>query len=294
MVTPNTRFDYTPFGGPVSWIAGVVVAGDDESEFRPFGSSFLVAPNLAFTARHVIDAIFEDFAGKRPDDITGQMPFGVQLGTADVSSGKLLKWDVVDYHYSRTIDITGLAIEPAEGLPIHHVWHLPRLNLLPPTEGETITAYGYPNTKSRPLGDGSFRLLLNPKTAAGVVKEVHHQYRDRGSLPFPCFHTNARFDAGMSGGPVFNQAGQIIAVICSNLPPETKDEEHASYASLIWPALGLRFNERSGDVSGARPMFLRSEAEVGRMQVFNLDAMTVVAGTDADRLRFRSPVRRPG
>lgn len=217
------------------------------------------------------------------------MPFGVQLATADVSTGRLLKWDVTDYHYSRTIDITGLTIEPAEDLERDFTWLLPRFDVVPPAEGATITAFGYPHTTFGSIGDGSFRVTLSPRTTEGEVKEVHPVYRDRCMLPFPCLHTNARFDAGMSGGPVFNQDGRICGLVSSNLPPSEDGQDHASYASLIWPALGIRFNE--GEKAGRiTPRFIRSEAETGRMKVLNLDCMTVEASADRnDRLRYRQP-----
>jgi hypothetical protein len=262
MPPPRISFDYTPFGNPVSWVAGVLVAGDDTA-FSPFGTGFLAAPGLAFTARHVIDEISRRFANTSLCELRGEMSFGVQLATSDPSSGRMLRWDVTDYHYSANIDIIGLTIECAEDPP---VLFLPRFDLSPPPEGSQISAFGYPDTRSRQIAAGQYRFQLQPRTSTGVVRTIHHQYRDRVMLPFPCMQTNARLDAGMSGGPVFDQAGHICAVVSTGMGPPQEGGEHYSHASLFWPALGLRFNERQR-TGEAPPRFLRSAAETGSMQI---------------------------
>jgi hypothetical protein len=294
MAPARISFDYTPFGQPVTWVAGVLVASDDRSAFSAFGSGFLAAPDLAFTARHVVDEISERFTGRPIHELTGQMPFGVQLATSDPSTGKFLKWDVTNYHYSRNIDITGLTIEPAEDLGQDFLMVLPRFDISPPPEGAAITAFGYPNTTSRQFGDGSYRVKLCPTTSRGVVREIHYQYRDRVMLPFPCMHTNARFDAGMSGGPVFNQDGRVCAVVATGMETAREDGGHDSHASLIWPAFGLRFNDGQATGQQNPPRFLRSDAEAGQIQVLNLDYMSVEPSPDnCDRLRYAPPGPTP-
>jgi hypothetical protein len=276
-------FDFLPFGSKLSWVTGMLVAGDDVADFRPFGTGFLTGPRMALTARHVVDDMFLHFTGVLPPALRGPMPFGVQLGTADVRTGGLVKWDVLGYHYSQAIDITGLVIEPAGVARLHQVY--PKLNVIPPRPGEDITAYGYPNATWKPVSVGTFKVTVDPRLAAGIVKDVHLQYRDRSFLPFPCFHTNARFDPGMSGGPVFNTDGQVCGVICCNLPPAAEGEDHASYVSLIWPALGLRLTPRFTTDS----TFIRDEAVLGRIRVLNLDYMTVTPDTPSDRIHFGPP-----
>jgi hypothetical protein len=143
-------------------------------------------------------------------------------------------------HYSPTIDIVGLSIKQAPPGPRDETLHLPRFNVLPPIVGEIVTAFGYPRTNARRLADASVRLRIDPRTTAGTVQETHYRSRDSAFLPFPCFRTNAQFDPGMSGGPVFNQDNEICGVICSSLPSGTQDEDHASYVAMIWPAFGIR------------------------------------------------------
>jgi len=286
--SPETYFTPTLFGDELTWICGLIVADDDVGEFRAFGSGFLASPTLAFTARHVVDEICKELVGvdSKLDDLKGVMPFGAQLATAD-QFGRLVKWDIIDFHYTATIDIIGLSIERADNC--EGIWPqvLPRFEVRPPRKNERIVAFGYPGTKPRELEDGSFRVKLTPLTAGGVVKELHLEGRDNFLLPFPCFRTNARMDAGMSGGPVFNESGLVCGVVCSSLE-YNEGVDTVSYASVFYPALAIRFNE--GRKKSADIKFLRSEAEAGRMQVSNLDWVRVDAcDGSTDRVRYEDP-----
>ena len=71
----------------------------------------------------------------------------------------------------------------------------------------------------------------------GVVREVHPEYRDKGMLSFPCFRTDARFDPGMSGGPIFDETGNVIGVVSAS-SGTLDSSSHTSYGSLIWPIFG--------------------------------------------------------
>lgn len=285
-------FTPTPFGDQVSWISGVIVA-DGDSDFKPFGSGFLATPNLAFTARHVIDDICKHFTGENAGqeikiyNLRGEMPFGAQLATAD-ASGNLVKWDIVDYHYTPTIDIVGLSIERAAGCTASWPRVLPRFEVQPPMVGQQITAFGYPKTKVRQLVDGEYKVQLAPLTAGGTVREMHPTGRDRSMLPFPCFRTDARMDAGMSGGPVFNEAGRVCGVVTSSYDYDPTVPT-VSYASMFFPALGIRFNEGRGQ-NASGPRFLRGEAQTGAMNVSNLHLMAVKPSSGpSDTVQYLGP-----
>jgi hypothetical protein len=76
--------------------------------------------------------------------------------------------------------------------------------------------------------------------APGSIVEVYPLRRDSGMLNFPCFRTNARFEPGMSGGPIFNESGSVCGVICSSMPPNEDDPQWLSYGSLIRPAMATQ------------------------------------------------------
>ena len=82
----------------------------------------------------------------------------------------------------------------------------------------------------------------NSAHSAGKVIEIFREKRDSGLLNFPCFRTDTRFDHGMSGGPVINEAGYVCGVICSSTTQFEDDPKYISYVSLIWPAMGINID----------------------------------------------------
>ena len=92
--------------------------------------------------------------------------------------------------------------------------------------------------------DGTRHIEVNTYGAAtvGEVKCVHAERRDSVRLFFLCFQVNARFDGGMSGGPIVSDRGNLCGIVCSNLPPSEPDGEHVSYAATLWPLMALQIN----------------------------------------------------
>jgi hypothetical protein len=278
------RYDFTPWESPITQVAGLLVAGTNEHDLVPMGTAFFAAPYLALTARHVVDEIFLRFQGCLPWDARGDLRFGLHFGHFYPGFG-LLKWDVIDYGISQSIDVVALIVEPERNLPPGFAWHLPRFAVLPPPLGSQLAAFGYPRSTHRLDDVGGAKIGIDPHTATGTVLEVHPRYRDTSMLPFPCLYTDARFDPGMSGGPVFNEDGRICGLVSSNLPPAVPGERHSSYVSLIWPALGLGL---SINVSPSREpterYHLKRLADDGRMQVLDIDLVKAEAKDGSDHL----------
>ncbi len=111
------------------------------------------------------------------------------------------------------------------------------LNPSIPQEKSSITGVGYYQMEGNI--DDKRNIDYEHKTAesTGIITEIHPEYRDRIMLPFPCMRTSARFDPGMSGGPVFDTKGKVCGVICSGINEEG-NADYISYASLIWPIFG--------------------------------------------------------
>lgn len=115
-------------------------------------------------------------------------------------------------------DIAGMSVILQPGAP---PFHAVAVNFrTSPKVGETVFAVGYPE-----LG---FETLNNEETAQyfnegmyGVYGQVTNLYsngRDR-TRASPGFEVEADWPPGMSGGPVFNQRGEVIGVVSSSLQP---------------------------------------------------------------------------
>lgn len=109
-----------------------------------------------------------------------------------------------------------------------------------PKVGENVIGFDYHKmggTLEGRLESGQTNFNYSQETAFTRV-EVFPEQRDSSMLRFPCFRTNARFDHGMSGGPIVNERGSVCGVICDSLPLTDEDPEYISHASLLYPALG--------------------------------------------------------
>ena len=155
--------------------------------------------------------------------------------------GRGALWDVLRVWLSPHTDAAFFSLTPRSDLAAKHSWRCPQLELLPPRQGERVVGFGYHSSTITLIEDEksiTVEWYDEPATTVGEVMEVHEQLRDSSRLRFPCFRTNARFDGGMSGGPVVNEDGMLCGLVCSALPASAAGEEDVSYAALLWPAMG--------------------------------------------------------
>jgi hypothetical protein len=222
-------------------IATPLIAVRDGKEEFASGSAVIVGRGYAITAYHVIEDFVRRFEGEAPP-LDGFTPVSFEiLAFITLDKGKrTVPLKVLRTWAAEPLDLAVLAIGVPEDFPDDHRWKVPRISLLPPKVGTPIVGFGFADASiTRTPGDPHPTLHSKPSITMGEVVEVHHELRDRGRLRFPCFRVDARFDGGMSGGPVFNNCtGHLCGVICSSMPAACPDEHHISYASTIWPIVG--------------------------------------------------------
>jgi hypothetical protein len=251
---PNV-FRETSYEQIVHEIASPLIALRGPNEGFVFGSAFVIGRGIALTAYHVIADLVEKFDGVRDVpanlDISFHMAMCLTIdgGKTTVPLGVLRAWNSVP------MDLAILAFGVPEDFPDTHTWKLPRLSLLPPKIGTPIAAFGFHRSEITALeAPFSYSMDLKPRTSTGVVVDVHHELRDRGKLPFPCFQTDARFDSGMSGGPIFDDSGHICGVVCTSVAPYGPGDDWASYGCSLWPLIGtlvdLDFESVTGTSGG--------------------------------------------
>lgn len=84
--------------------------------------------------------------------------------------------------------------------------------------------------------------------SGGVVTQVYPGGRDSVMLPSASFETSARFDAGMSGGPVFGEDGRVCGVVSSGVEANEDSEGYISFASAGLMVFALGVNENGQHV----------------------------------------------
>jgi hypothetical protein len=156
---------------------------------------------------------------------------------------------------------------------------------MPPAVGERISAFGYPKTDVD-ASQGALNITLNPYTSVGEVTEIFPVKRDSGLLRFPCYSTNARFEHGMSGGPIFNDDGNVCGIICDGLPHEEGVDDH-SHGSTLWPLSGFLVDLPISPDPPEPPYFARTLFE--RNIVTGLGWEECIVSKQGDEIQMRVP-----
>ena len=176
----------------------------------------------------------------------------VVLGTATILCRHLL---VTARHVltDRAVLPSAHSVDPGSDLALLHVSANPRrsnlesplrrnapvVNPFAPPLGDPVAAFGYRRSSAQASknSDGELNIVINDEfmSSGGVVREIHEWRRDRVMLPFPCYRVGARFDAGMSGGPVFDEYGSLCGLVCANVDRSHERGEPISYVTTLWP-----------------------------------------------------------
>ncbi|HWZ71257.1 MAG TPA: trypsin-like peptidase domain-containing protein [Casimicrobiaceae bacterium] len=265
----------------------IAVAQDGNQEYVS-GTAFVIGRGWALTAFHVLDDFVLRYEGVRVGDGNPNISFQI-LAFLTVEAGKkVLPLRVMRIWRATPLDIAVLAFGVDNDWPDDYVWKVPALDLLPPKCGTPIFGFGFANPSlDRPGNAGPPLLNLHPRTTTGHVIEIHHELRDTSRLPFPCFRSNARFDGGMSGGPVFNKAsGKLCGVICSSLPGTNPDEEHVSYVSSLWPIIATPIDATDTEVSGAARYPLMRLFENRILNATNLERVGLTLDSERRTIPF--------
>jgi hypothetical protein len=199
--TSTPTFNFTGFDGIITRFAFLLVAEKD-GVVRCYGTGIRVVPGIGLAARHVIEEYAREFGFELGE---GHASFALSALYVAKSPGnelRIYRWAIPKFHLS---DVTDIALLHLQSTSTDQEESSP-INLLMqgglPDVGSVIRAFGYPRTSSE-LGDHHLAFTTDPTTSSGVVTAVYPKGRDRVMLPFPCYEVNARFDAAMSGGPVF-------------------------------------------------------------------------------------------
>ena len=94
-----------------------------------------------------------------------------------------------------------------------------------PRVGETVFAIGFPELVCQQFDKQKLQEILREGMygAYGCITKIYPKGRDR-SNPTPVFEVDCHWEAGMSGGPVFNSSGEVVGLVsrsllsCGNLP----------------------------------------------------------------------------
>lgn len=237
----------TPFSELVLRL--VVDAFSDSPEV--VGTATVLCGHLLVTAKHVLEKVCNVDRSRSESKATVNR----SLSAVQVLGGpNYVIWAVTESILQDSSDIALLRLgtNPATTeLDEPHQWKQPIVNPFAPDLGERVAAFGYRRSRivTSPNSQGGHHIDLNDEMMAsvGIVRERFELRRDRRMLPFPCYRVSSRFDAGMSGGPVFDEFGSLCGIVCSSFDGPESEDEPISYVATLWPLFDLGIDFDRGD-----------------------------------------------
>ncbi len=225
----------------------VSIGYQDKDNFFVSGTGVIIAPHLIITARHVIEDFINQFTnvrleknmktGKENETIDHVNIFAAQYAE---NGNKIYVWRAYEIYFCLQSDIAFLYVLSANNESADYSWKKCKIDLNLPSVGARIVGFGFHNSTSKiSVGEQGTSLHWDNSAATtiGKVVEIFPERRDSVRLNFPCFQTDAQFEGGMSGGPVFNEEGSLCGLICDSFPATNEFPEHVSYVTLLWPAM---------------------------------------------------------
>lgn len=86
-----------------------------------------------------------------------------------------------------------------------------------PEPGQRVMAFGFADLDIDAQGEGDARAMIQQLYGSQAIITEVQRPNGGSSRPWPVFRVEAEWPGGMSGGPVFNDAGHVIGIISTGL-----------------------------------------------------------------------------
>jgi hypothetical protein len=225
-----------------------------DKKVRALGTCFSISNRgLVVTARHVVEEVarIHSSTPNESDEFCGVLcicPEPMPGLPANFVGGVL---PIANVWTNNLLDIALMLVE----LPVHketkEFLPLGAIALSPgiPDTGQLCIGMGYTSIDWQVSKAELPEISQSFNATRGMLEEIHFPGRDQ-RLNFPCFLTNARFDLGMSGGPIVSATSHgVCGVICSGTEMADPTIPRISYGSLIGPALAIPLEMTSKGVT---------------------------------------------
>lgn len=203
------------------------------------GTAFCVAAaGVLATARHVVEdarRVIKEAGGGQLHAVW----YGDTPGHEDGIMSLMIPITDACTHPDRRFDFALLTA--AEAWVNDERVHMPSLELdfALPQVGDEVVMMGYTAFRLERPTPETLSIDQPLSLSRGHVKDVHPEARDSVNAPFPCFGTDARCDAGMSGGPALriDDSGRARVVGLNIIEIPSNSIEHVPQASSFAAAL---------------------------------------------------------
>lgn len=207
------------------------LVSDHDGELRCIGTAFAVAPGLAITAAHVVDA-WLNYQNRRE----GQKNAGAKFSAAAIQwfRGSIYQWDIDAIYGSRSADVSFLRFQrpgwwgdgPGQVKP-----RCARLSFNPPAVGDEVRVFGFPRSE---VIDGV--LYVSASECLARVTRVDLK-TEIASRPSSHIDIEGQIDEGMSGGPCFDREWNVVGVNSKGW--DFLEGPPLAHVALMWPAMKI-------------------------------------------------------
>jgi hypothetical protein len=228
----------------------IMALNKDCSEVFSSGTGVVIATNLILTAKHVLEDFTRKWKLKTDKGVQIADNFNIWVVFISSNPGELYHvYEVANAYINPYSDLVVFHLDSFDRTGQNQNWKQSKLSLTLPQIGQRVVAFGFPKSKvelnRRPDGHVDIKVNDEPSVSVGEILEVYPEKRDSSMLTFPSIRINARLDGGMSGGPVFNDDGELIGIVCSSYDISDTDD-HLSYVTLLWPVMATPMLSKDG------------------------------------------------
>ena len=117
-----------------------------------------------------------------------------------------------------------------------------------PAVGDTVVALGFPDLDCEPVDDEAVQYLLSDGMSAAYGRIIGIHPEGVRNDPTPVIEVEANWPSGMSGGPVFNNKGEVVGVVSRSWSP-SQGKAGVGYAACLPMMPWLRSWVRTVDAS---------------------------------------------
>jgi hypothetical protein len=262
----------------------LALVGVKDGHWAPLGTCIVISGNMAVTAKHVIQYYFSQYEGISVfrGSLTGTGAIYARQILNEGKTGRL--WSVRKAWLSPITDVAYLYLAPRSEEALSYKWKACNMKVTPPAIGSRVAGFGYHSSRIFLRQNES---VLNvkwddsPTTTVGEVVEIYPARRDGSMLIFPCYRVNARFESGMSGGPIFNDDGHLCGLVCASLDGDPQGP-YISYVVSLWPSLGTFVQVQFAENPSGSPMRIYELAKLGRIPIVDLDKVSLGKNDSGD------------
>lgn len=189
------------------------------------GSAVLVAPGVAFAARHVIEPHLSLLAEGH-----------ATLCCGSITSSQLMMWQCKKITFvDNNSDISILVLSYISDLPPGNLFRMAAITTRIPKLGERVSMLGFTARDDEIwVKDG---IVGNVHVSTGTITALYPRGRDSVMLAGPTLEIATSASGGMSGGPVFDEYGLLVGILSTSFG--ANDHVGPSYVSLLWHALTI-------------------------------------------------------